>query len=232
MTLSVRSSSGFYNFISDKLKENNEVLCFTERDGVFYKVINIKEGAKDIAFNPIYPNALTSEYQTTQDPRFMHCVWLLKNMEQKLYFPECSNKIMMTESVNLLNSYTKRDVIIYNHHTNKEEELKNSTLYICRESFLEFVKALETKNKKTNGNRKSENNFIKYLQQQIKENPNQKLFPKTSKTNDSYRSIAEEKYQIIKLRRFNYCWTEATKNLPKDNCWIKSGRPKKQPKKS
>ncbi len=96
-------------------------------------------------------------------------------------------------------------------------------------SFLVVDEQIESQDKKAknnSNNRKQENDFIFYLEAEIKNSPDKKPFPKLSKTGDSYQKIADTKYQITKLRRFNYCWKEATKNLPENSCWMKAGRPK------
>ncbi len=149
-------------FMHDNIAENSQVSCFAERAGVFYKVVAIRNERRDVALNPTYPNGIEVDYKSTEEPRFMYCVWLLKDMKEKLYFPDCGIREVRNAAIDILDSYLKRDVIVHNHNTGKEENINDATLYLCKESFLEF------KNDE--------------LRSQIKENYKNKDFVKAAET--------------------------------------------------
>ena len=148
----------------------------------------------------------------------------LINQKTKLIFPAENDENIFSSSDNLLNPKFQ-NLTIFDHNTKAKEIIsKPSELYLDVEDLRKVIKVATPK---PQGQRGQEKNFIEYLQQQINDHPSKKPFQKSVKNGDSYEKIAHNNYQIPKGRRFNYCWTEATKNLPKDSCWTKSGRPKK-----
>lgn len=220
-------------FMHDNIAENSRISCFAERVGVFYKVVAIRNEKRDVALNPIYPNGCEVDYKSTEEPRFMYCVWLQKDVKEKLYFPDCGIREVRNAAIDILDSYLKRDVIVHNHNTGREEKIDGATLYLCREAFLEFAKTISS-NRSSEKNKKSKRlkEFRDRLEEDIKKSPDQKLLPKISYSGGgSYQKIGITEHELS-IKDVENCWKQVVGKLPKSHPWRKSRRPKNNTKES
>lgn len=212
------------NIINEEIGRNNNIACFTENNGKFYRVLRFTESSKDAALHDKHQN-VKLDVESSSDYWFEQ-LWIVKNVKEKIYFPEVDAETVFRKSYERFNSYLTRNVEYLDENLGREVLLKDAKLYVDKESLLKFLES-QKKTTPTKSNHINERKFVEYLKSEIAKSPDTKPFPKIStKGQNSYEEIALKNYQI-KLKRFLYCWKEATKELPKNHPWIKAGARKK-----
>lgn len=215
--------------ITENFNEKQVLNFFVESGNKFYKVLCEESKKLDTSLHDANKASIL-DVKSSSESNFSNSIWIVKDVKEKIYFPEVDGETVFRKSYERFNSYLTRNVEYLDENLGREVLLKDAKLYVDNGSLLKF---LESRKKATpaKSNHANEKKFIEYLKSEIANSPDRKPLLKESKSGDSYRKKAEEIFKIP-LRKFRELWDEVTKDLPKNSVWKKAGRPKNRIKKS
>ncbi len=211
--------------ITENFDDKQVFNLFVESGNKFYKVLCEKNKKLDTSLHNDHRDSIF-DIKSSSDPDFSRSMWIVKDVPQKIYFPEVAAETVFGKSRERFNSYLTRNVEYLDENLAREVLLNDAKLYVEKESLLKLLES-QKKAKPAKSNHTKEKEFISYLKSEIAKSPDKKPLLKIStKGQNSYKKISLEKYQI-QAGRFNHCWKEVTRDLPKNHPWIKAGAPKK-----